>query len=241
MVHDVRSVLGYHGNQLGRYNGLLGLDEDGRQIGNPNMWALTNARFWLTNTDSLPIPGSRRVVGPVRNAAGTTVYLYALPGENPLAWLTPVIVKAPDDQVLSTILDARFDVRRAALFDTGAAVSARTVTALPEAPSGRVTTTRYEPGRISLSLDTAAPEGSALIVSENYYAGWKATANGQPARLGRADYSLIGVELPAGTRTVDLTFDSPPYHTGKTVTLLALLASAAWAAVGLFAERRTRV
>ena len=241
MVHNVRSVLGYHGNQLGRYNGLLGLDEEGRQIGNPNMWALTNARFWLTNTDSLPIPGARRVVGPVRNAAGTTVYLYQLPGDNPLAWLTPVIVKASDDQVLSTVLDPRFDVRRAALFDTGAAVTARTVTTLPEPLGSRVVATRYEPGRITLSLDAPSPAGSALIVSENYYPGWTATANGRPAKVGRVDYSLIGVELPAGTRTVDLTFDSPPYHTGKTITLIALAISAAWALAGLFAERRSRV
>jgi hypothetical protein len=241
MVHGVRSVLGYHGNQLGRYSSLLGLDEDGRQIGNPNMWALTNARFWLTNTDSLPIPGARRVVGPARDAAGTTVYLYQLPGENPLAWLAPVIVKAPDDQVLSTVLDPRFDVRRAALFDTGAMVTARTVTALPEALTARVTTTRYEPGRITVALDAPAPAGAALIVSENYYPGWRASANGQPARVGRADYSLIGVELPPGTRTVDLTFDSTPYHTGKTITLIALVLSAAWALAGLFAERRSRV
>jgi hypothetical protein len=241
MVHQVRSVLGYHGNQLGRYNGLLGLDEDGRQIGNPNVWALTNARFWLTNVDSLPIPGSKRVLGPVRNAAGTTVYLYQLPGENPFAWLTPVIVKAPEDQVLSTILDPRFDVRRAALFDTGSVVSARTVTALPEPLGARVTTTRYEPGRITLSLDTPAPAGAALVVSENYYPGWKATANGQPARLGRVDYSLIGVELPAGTKSVDLTFDSAPYHTGKSITLIALVLSISWALAGLVLERRSRV
>jgi hypothetical protein len=241
MVHDVRSVLGYHGNQLGRYNGLLGLDEDGRQIGNPNVWALTNARFWLTNADSLPIPGARRVVGPVRDAAGTTVYLFQLPGENPLAWLTPVIVKAPDDQVLSTVLDPRFDVRRAALFDTGAAVTARTVTALPEALSARVTTTKYAPGRITLSLDAPAPAGSALVVSENYYPGWRATANGRPAPVGRADYSLIGVEVPAGTTTVDLSFESPSYQTGKIVTLVALVVSALWALVGVLAERRSRV
>ena len=82
MIDRVRNVLGYHGNQLGRYDDLLGLQEGGRQLANPNFWALTNARFWLTNTDSLPIPGVRRVVGPVRNAAGSMVYLFELPGDN---------------------------------------------------------------------------------------------------------------------------------------------------------------
>src|SRR5689334_19257188 len=132
MTHRIRTVLGYHGNQLGRYNDLLGIDEGGRQIANPNLWALTNARFFLTNADSLPIPGAQRVVGPTRDAAGTTVYLYRLPGNNPFAWLAPVIVQAPGDQILSTVLDPRFDVRRAALFDTGSTVTAKSISALPD-------------------------------------------------------------------------------------------------------------
>jgi hypothetical protein len=241
MIDGVRSVLGYHGNQLGRYDDLLGLDEGGRNIANPNFWALTNARFWLTNTDSLPIPGVRRVVGPVRNAAGSMVYLFELPGENPLAWVAPVIVKAPDEQVLNTVLDPRFDVRRAALFDTAAPVTGQTVSALPDPSTTKVNVTRYEPGRVSLALDTPAAAGSALVVSENFYPGWKATVDGQPASVGRADYSMIGIELPAGGRSVELRFDSRPYHTGKLITLGALAVSALWWLAGAFAERRSRV
>jgi len=220
---------------------LLGLDEGGRQLGNPNLWALTNTRYFLTNSDSLPVPGSRRVVGPTKNAAGTTVYLFELPGDNPLAWLAPVIVKAPADEILSTVLDPRFDVRRAALFDSSATVSARSISALPNPLPTKVTATRYEPGRIFLSLDSPSPAGSALIVSENYYPGWRATVDGRQANLGRADYSLIGVELPTGARTVELSFDSAPYHTGKTVTLVALIVSVLWWLVGAFLERRSRV
>jgi hypothetical protein len=238
MIDGVRSTLGYHGNQLGRYNDLLG---DGRQIANPNFWALTNSRFWLTNSDSLPIPGVRRVVGPVRNAAGSMVYLFELPGDNPLAWVAPAIVKAPDEAVLNTVLDPRFDVRRAALFDPESNVTAVGGSPLPPPSTTKVSVSRYEPGRISLALDTPAAQGSALLVSENYYPGWTATVNGQPAKLGRADLTLIGVELPTGARTVELTFDSAPYHTGKWITLGALALAILWWLAGLFAERRTRV
>jgi hypothetical protein len=242
MAHEVRDVLGYHGNQLGRYNDLLGLDEGGRQIVNPNFWALTNARYWLTNSDSLPIPGARRVVGPVRNAAGTNTYLFELPGDNPIAWLAPVIVRAPSaDQILGTVLDPRFDVRRAAIFDPGSNVSAKEITALPAPLETKVSATKYEPGRMTLALESPAPAGSALLVSENYYPGWKATVDGQPVKLGRADYTLIGIELPAGARTVELWFDSAPYHTGKTITLIALCISILWWLSGAVLERRTRV
>ena len=94
---------------------------------------------------------------------------------------------------------------------------------------------------MTLSLDAPAPAGSALVVSENYYPGWQATVNGQAAKLGRADFTLIGVELPAGAQTVELSFDSAPYHTGKTVTLIALALAACWWLAGAFAERRSRV
>jgi hypothetical protein len=158
-----------------------------------------------------------------------------------MAWLAPVIVKAPDEQVLSTVLDPRFDVRRAALFDTGATVSAKTISALPDPLTAKVSVTSYEAGHIALTLDTPAPAGSALVVSENYYPGWKATVNGQPAKVGRAAYTLIGVELPAGARSVELTFDSAPYHTGKLITLVALALSTLWWLLGAFTERKSRV
>jgi uncharacterized membrane protein YfhO len=64
--------------------------------------------------------------------------------------------------------------------------------------------------------------------------------NGQSAKVGRADYTLIGVELPAGARTIELSFDSAPYRTGKAVTLVALALSVLWWLGGAFAERRTR-
>ena len=242
MTHSVRSVLGYHGNQLGRYNDLLGMDEGGRQIANPNVWALANAQYFLTNVDSLPIPGAQRVVGPSRDAAGTTLYLYKLPGDNPFAWVAPAVtVNAPDDQILATVLDQRFDIRRAALFDNKSPVKGREVSALPDRLPIKVTATRYEPGSVTLTLDSPAPEGSALVASENYYPGWKATVDGREAPLGRADYTLIGIGLPAGARTVQLTFDSAPYHVGKAITLVALALSAAWWLAGAYLERRSRV
>lgn len=249
MVHDLRDVVGYHGNQIGRYNVLTDFvdgPEAGmkRILGVPNVTQLTNTQYILTNTDQVGkiLPGMTLAFGPVQDAHGQPAYVYKLPVNAPFAWTTPVIVKAPDDAVLSTLLDPRFDVTRAALFDTSAAVTAAgNVRELP-APTGvAVTVDQYAPGHVTMTLNAPAPAGSALIASENYYPGWLATVDGKPGKIGRAQYSLIGVELPAGARHVDLTFTSPSYEKGKLITLLALALTALLIAGGLFVERRTIV
>jgi hypothetical protein len=239
MVHRVRGVLGYHGNELGRYDVLTGKAEGYRQLGNPNLWQLLNVRYILTNVPEPPLDGAQKLVGPVKDAAGATVHLYSVPGDNPAAWVAPAIVEASDEVVLATILDPRFPVRSTALFDTSAAVQGRTDLKSPPRPLPiAVEVTRYDPGRISLRLNAPAPAGSALVVSENYYPGWRAAVDGKAAELARADYTLIGVPLPEGARRVELTFDSRAYEQGKLITLVALATVVVVTLAGLVADRR---
>jgi hypothetical protein len=240
MTHRIRNVMGYHGNQLGRYNELAGLNSNDNRIISPNILRLTNTQYFLTNIPELPFLGNTTVVkGPVRNASGDTVYLFRLNSENPYSWVTPVAVKAPDEQVLATILNPRFDVARAALFDTSANVTvARGVQSLPAPLTIKTTVRHYEPGKVHIDLSAPAPEGSSLLVSENYYPGWIASADGKPARIGRADYTMIGVELPAGARSIELNFTSPSYQKGKTITWFAIALGFLMLGVGVWRDRR---
>jgi uncharacterized membrane protein YfhO len=64
--------------------------------------------------------------------------------------------------------------------------------------------------------------------------------DGKAAPIARTDYTLIGVPLPTGSRRVELTFDSPSYHTGKAITLAALGLAILATLVGLVADRRVR-
>lgn len=239
MSHRVRQTLGYHGNELGRFQRLYEGDGQSNPVANPNFWRLTNTRFVLTNLAELPIPGATRVAGPARNAAGTMSYVYRLPGDNPPAWVTPLAVKAADDNVLATVLDPRFDVGRVALFDTAAAVPAQAVPAQLPAPLDlRVRVNAWQPGHVALGLDRPAPAGATLVVSENYYPGWTARVDGRPAQVGRADLTLIGIPLPAGARTVDLEFRSPRYERGRAVTLAVVAASVLLVVGGVVVQRR---
>jgi hypothetical protein len=239
MAHRVRQTLGYHGNELGRYQQLYGGERERASIANPNFWRLTNTRFILTNAPELPVPGAARVAGPARNAVGSMQYLFRLPGDLPPAWVTPLAVKAPDENVLATVLDPRFDPARVALFDTAAAVTTQPVPAqLPEALELKARVSSRGPGRIAIALDRPAPAGAALVVSENYYPGWTARVDGQPAPVGRVDHTLVGVGLPSGARTIELLFTSPRYNRGKGITIAVVLLSFALVAAGAAFDRR---
>jgi hypothetical protein len=244
MVHRIRSVVGYHGNELGRYQLLTGWDiEQGwvQRFVNPNLRRLTNTRYWYTNAPEAPLPGMRLVAGPATNAGGNIVYLYEFAEENPVAWVAPLAIKAADENVLATVLDPRFDVRRAALFDTGATVPVQPVPpTLPPPSDVKVSATRYDPGHISLTLDRPAPAGSALIVSENYYPGWRAWVDGKQVPTGRAQYVLIGVGLPTGARSIELRFRSAPYERGEAITLASLAVAALLLVGGALMTRSRR-
>lgn len=245
MTHGIRLVTGYHGNELGRYQQLIGRGESGL---NPQFWRHENVHYlYTTLADTLmPQLGAQlrwigvptKILGPVKNAGGSAIYLYRVQGNNPAAWVASAMVKGTDEQALATVLDPRFEPDRAAIIDTAATLQVAPLTTAPSPAGVAVSVTRYEAGRIDVRLDTPAPAGAALVVSENFFPGWSASADGRNAPVTRANYNLIGVALPTGAREVQLRYVDPAYRTGKTVTLIALALSLLTIAAGVFLDRR---
>ena len=242
MVHGIRSLFGYHGNEIGRYDELTGWDRPGwpsELLKNPNLWKLLNLQYLYTNQPVPPIAGAQLVVPEVMNAANNPTYLFRLSTENPMAWITPLAVMVPDTAILTTLRDTRFDVRRVALFDSTTRVPTQPIpAALPDSSPVNARVTTMEPGHIVVALDRPAPENSTLIVSENYYPGWRATVDGVAAPLDRVDYLLMGVGLKAGARNIELTFRSETYARGRLISILAALAMLLALGAGVALSRR---
>ncbi len=76
------------------------------------------------------------------------------------------------------------------------------------------------------------------MIPENWYPGWTATVDGKPATIGKAAVSLMAVALPAGARSIQLVFTNPAYHTGKTVTFMAVAAALLMLGAGALLDRR---
>ena len=242
MVHGIRSLTGYHGNELGRYQQIqkAQIIKNAPAIMSPTFWRHENARYLYTNA-AVPDSQLTLLVGPVKNSAGSTVYLYRLPGENPYAWVATAMTKASDADVLGAVLDPRFDPKRFAAFDTSATIVAATLTAPPAPSALTASTSSYAPGRASISLSAPATAGSALVVSENFYPGWTATVDGKTQPVYRANFNLIGIPLPTGAQRIELSFHDASVDTGKGITLVAIALALIALAGGVVRDRRRLV
>lgn len=105
----------------------------------------------------------------------------------------------------------------------------------PTHGDGTVTLTAYEPNE--LHYDISSPQGGVVVFSEVFYPGWTATVDGREAELGRADYLLRALRVPAGRHKVVLEFRPASVTAtdtaGRCAIAVTLLLLAAAGALGL--------
>ena len=225
MAYRIPVAMGYHGFQLRRYNELAGAGDGWRNLLSPTLLDLLAIRF-LILPDVRAVPGYHQVVGPAPTAFGTTAVLYERDTIPAYARVLPSSERAPEDQMVPTLVDPRYPVNGVALLpDTSHAVSPR---ARPPFAASAVsaTVTAWSPGAMTIALRGSDSTAGHLLVSENWYPDWRAEVDGRPGAVRRIDHTLLGVDLPAGAREVRLRFDSPAYARGKIVSALSLLAAA---------------
>ena len=92
---------------------------------------------------------------------------------------------------------------------------------------GTVKLDSYTPNKLDYTVDS--PDGGVVVFSEVYFPwGWKTTVDDTPATLGRVNYILRALRVPAGKHKVELVFDPDSLHTTAAVaygavTLMYLL------------------
>lgn len=144
----------------------------------------------------------------------------------PRAYFVPRIKQMPDSPaLLSRLARPGHDPRKVAL-----------VTEPPphDFPSGRSTAT----GEVTIVRDrseevTLQVEASAagfLVLTDQYYPGWEATVNGEPAAVLVANHAFRLVQVPAGPSEVVFRYRSNALRIGAMVSATTLLA-----VVGVFA------
>ena len=116
------------------------------------------------------------------------------------------------------------------------------VTAAPADSADVITLTSYAPTELRYHYSAAADR--LAVFSEIYYPdGWKATVDGAPVEVLRADWTLRAAALPAGEHDLVMRFEPDSYRIGANVSrassitlILLLLLSVA----GLFLPARKK-
>jgi hypothetical protein len=225
MVFDVSSVGGYHPAKLSAYEEFLRAFANSLANGSFALVDMMNARFIVSGA-RLPEHPRLRPVWTGRDYEGQPRAIYENLGARPRAWVVGDYRVADAAGTLTALADPAFDPARTVYLD-------REPAPRPEpADSASVRETRRRMDEVAFEAELARP--GVLVVSEVFYPDWKATVDGAPAEVLRANHVLRALALPAGRHEVVFRYDRSRIRQGAGVsigafalTLLALLGTLA--------------
>ncbi len=182
-----KSVGGYHAAKLSRYNDLIN-----SQIANNNMSVLNmlNTRYFILNETTV-----QRNPDALGNAWFVDSLTYVDNADKEMAFLDDF------NPARSAVADAQFKQQ------LGEAKAVQ--------PGDTIYETAYAPNHLTYKSHSA--NGGLAVFSEVYFPwGWKVTVDGKPAEMGRVNYVLRALQLPAGDHEID--FKYVPDEVNKTQT-----------------------
>jgi hypothetical protein len=95
----------------------------------------------------------------------------------------------------------------------------------------------YKPNYIKYTAENT--NKGLAVFSEIYYPkGWIATIDGKEAPIFRTNYTLRGLEIPAGKHTIEFKFEPQVIKTGGTIVLLSGLGMLFLIGGGIYFERK---
>ena len=207
-----KNVGGYHAAKLQRYQDLIERHLRTEYIGFYNQVRSVGGDLTQLNMDSIV---------PVLNMLNTKYFIISNdlaltnPAANGNGWFVNSLkfVKGADAEMAGL---TGLDTKHAAVADEQFREE------LDGSPlgGGSVKLTSYEPNE--LHYDITADKGGVVVFSEVYYPGWTATIDGQSAELGRVNYVLRALKVPAGTHKVVLEFRPTSVSTTNAIAAVAI-------------------
>lgn len=94
--------------------------------------------------------------------------------------------------------------------------------AMPGDTTDFIEATSYAPNKLTYKSTTTSDR--VAVFSEIYFPwGWEATIDGKPAEIGRVNYVLRAMVVPAGTHEIVMTFDPQSIHTTVAIATVAII------------------
>ena len=184
---------------------------------------------------------------PVLNMLNTRWFLLnsqdgtQLPMRNPYAYGNAWLVKSvsyvdnANDEIEQTGV---LSPREVAVVDETFKSALGDVETLATDSADQVELTLYDTNRLEYKVNTK--NGGVVVFSEIYYPEWTATIDGQPAEIGRADYVLRCMKVPAGEHQIVMTFAPKSIEQTEAVANVSFVLLLLAVASGLFLAYKRR-
>ena len=180
-----KTIGGYHAAKLTRYNDLIN-----NQIAKNNMQVMNmlNARYFIIDDQTVQV--NPEALG---NAWFVDSLTYVNNADEEMAFMDNF------NPATSAVADAKFKEQ------LGEAKAVQ--------PGDTIYETSYATNHLTYKSHSA--NGGLAVFSEIYFPwGWKVNVDGKPVELGRVNYVLRALQLPAGDHEIDFKF--APDEVGKT-------------------------
>lgn len=226
MVFDIASVGGYHPAKLSAYDEFLAAAAVSIGDWRLDVLNMLNVRYIVSGI-RLPDHPALNPVWVGKDHEGNPRAIYENKDAFPRAWVAGAYEVVPGDQALAAIAGGAVDWRRTVLLAKAPAIKP-----VP-GDSAEVAVVRRGGRGIAMTVELDRP--GIVVVSEAYYVDWKATVDGEPAEILRANHAFRAVALGAGRHEIVMRYDAAILRKGATIsvatvalTLLVLLG--AWVA-----------
>jgi len=151
-------------------------------------------------------------------APGTTFEWKSRPTAMPIVTAGQRAVFAEQSDVFQAFGQTNVDLRRIVFLP----LEARDVISATQHTAARVLGAQFANQKIS--IQTAAPASSMVVISQTHYPAWKAYVDGAPAKIWRANYAFQALQVPAGQHQVQLVYEDKKLYVGVLLSALGLTA-----------------
>lgn len=179
-----KTIGGYHAAKLTRYQDLIERQiMPGLQSGDLRAVNMLNAKYIITNPNQAPVVNE----GALGNAWFVDNIDYAGSADEEMALLGEI------DPATEAVADKAFEPVLGQV-------------EFPADSTDSIVLTSYAPDKLTYRADSK--RGGLAVFSEVYFPwGWTATVDGEEVPIGRVNYLLRALRLPAGSHKITMVFD----------------------------------
>lgn len=233
----LQNVHGYHSAKMRVYQDLLDIAGGGGGNYITNMFLLNLLNVKYISAPQQMIQGVKPVFeGTMQTDQGpmpTIVYENA--SVLPRAFFVDSTKMDTPVSILHHLKDGDFNPRSIAFVE-----KELSTTIQPAGPNATASVVGFENHKVTIKTDN--PGTNFLYVSEIFLpVGWSCSIDGTKTEVYKTNYAFRGVIVPSGKHTVEFTYHSDIFETGKTISFAVNIATTLSLLLAFFLQRRKSI